>query len=164
MNDIVLRVLQINDAINQNIKSIYRLKRLPIKKSRYYVITLKKNKEKTIFERVSDFHNLLNIIKLPNEKLITKDRCFYLIGENYELVYCLEFYYKSPEKIGYIENIIPQVEFLHRMGTDLALDRCNWDKEKRNYVNIKMEDINLIKSFPNIYDRFVFVVKNMKKK
>lgn len=162
MCDISSRIMQINDAINKNIKSIYHIIRLPIKNARYYAVILKKNNEKNISDRINDFYEFLNSIKLQEEQLIIKNRCFYLVCKNYELVYCLEFYYKSPEKIGYIESNIPKIDFLHRMGTEMASKRYSWlDNEKKEIVKVKMSEPKLMEIKPNIFDRFAFIVKNI---
>ena len=165
MRDITLRILQINDAIYKSTLSIYHIKRMPIRNKRYYAVILKKNNDKAILDRVKSFYSLLNDIKNQNESLILKNRCFYLIGADYELVFCLEFYYKFPEKVGYIENGIPKIEFLYRMGTELASNKFScFDNEKKAIVGLKMNDTAIIEKLPNPFDRFTFIVKKFDNK
>ena len=97
----------------------------------------------------------------PEEKLYTDNRSFRIVGKEYQLVYCIEFYKKSAQKRGYIESGKVKTELLNRMGCEFAFRwlRQNQLSMEDDFVLSKMQEESFCARHPNPADRFIAIVK-----
>lgn len=117
----------------------------------HFVIRLRKSKQVSFPERVSELYGLLQACMLKNEKLICRNQSFIIEGESYSVTFYLEGY-KRANQIGFIEDGEPQVSLIHRMGYDemskwlhQAKEEYSWDTLYRlNCREYRNEEKNIL--------------------
>ena len=155
------RVCEFNNAIIANMKPIYLLRKLGTfyggrDKVANYVLTLKKDTDKSLEKRAEDFYDLLKNTLLETEKLNTCHRCFTIEGEYYHISYTLEAYSKCADRLAYIKDGQPCTELMHRMSCEAAFKWAenNIDRAYKKY-DYCMYKTEMLDAFPNPADRFV---------
>ncbi len=155
----------INDRLLQQPSPFYRLCKLPSKQGeKAYVLTLLKRTEMTVEEQIDLVYQFfLNCLK-AGETLKTDAKCFRIVGKDYQLVYCVEFYKKSAQKRGFVENGAVKTELLNRMGCEIAFRwlRQNHLSIEDAFVTEKLNDKAFCSIFPNPADRFIAIIKAYK--
>ena len=154
------RAKQLNDAIFQRHLEIFTIRSLDVaerqpEKTRYRVISLKKDYWKTPEERTQIIYETIKDNLIDGEILLTDNRCFTVKGKDYEIIYCIESYKKNADKIWYIENGVPCSSFIRRMGCELAFKWLKGNKEHRDIVVGRIYLEAMIKTYPNPADRFI---------
>lgn len=119
------RVYYINNFLLQNIKTIYRLRKIGFYisdgKSVYsYAVSIAKDHTHTIEEQVKSFYDTCEKLLNTEEKLITDKKCFKIVSDRLEVCYCIEAWKKRADTIAYIEDGQVKVELLHRMSCEQA--------------------------------------------
>lgn len=131
-----------------------------------YALTVTKD-ARSFKERTADFYQMLKSNLADGERLITKNKCFTVCGDGYEITYCFEGYKKSADKIGYVKNGIICTELIKRMPCDLAIKQCySFDERERENVYDRMKFRDWREKHPNPAERFVASVnlsKQLKK-
>lgn len=122
---ILNRVLCINNALLQSVKTVYRLRKIGynVSDGRFiyaYAVSIVKTSPYTIEEQVMLFYDACKKLLSNNERLITDKKCFKIVSEEFEACYCIEAWRKNADKIGYIEDGRVMVEPLHRMSCEQA--------------------------------------------
>ncbi len=155
----------INDRLLQQPSAFYRLRKLPSKQGeKAYVLTLLKRAEMTVEEQIDIVYQFfLNCLK-RGETLKTDSKCFRIVGKDYQLVYCIEFYKKSAQKRGFVENGAVKTELLNRMGCEIAFRwlRQNHLSIEDAFVLAKMQEESFCARYPNPADRFIAIIKAYK--
>ncbi|MBP3313522.1 MAG: hypothetical protein J6K84_02560 [Oscillospiraceae bacterium] len=119
------RVQQINESILQNVKTVYRLRKiqhaLVDQKPCYaYVISLAKNHAQSLKEQTLSLYQCLKSILSSDETLTTEHKCFKIIAEGFEVTYCIEAWQKHADTTAYMENGEVVTELIHRMSCEQA--------------------------------------------
>ena len=160
------RAKQINKVILDTQKPVWHLRRLcnddlKCYKSRAYVLTLRKDKEKTFEQRTKEFYECLQGCLLEGETLVTEDRYFKIIFDFCEIIYCLEAYKKHSNMIGYVENGTVKTDLLHRMSCEKAFKwQKNYTPDVESWcdpadIKARMYFNEMISAYKNPADRFV---------
>ncbi len=105
----VSRVYTINNILLQKLKNIYKWRKICVgvfeNKFEYaYVISLTKNHKNSIEEMVEDFYELCKSLLLDNETLITINKRFKIVSDEFEVTYYIEAWRKTADKLAYVEN------------------------------------------------------------
>ena len=119
-----------------------------------YVVTLRKDSQKSFADRCAEFYACLKKHLDTNEALDTRHECFTIVGEWYSISFCLEAYKKHPNMMGYYEGKFARVKLIRRIGCDEAF---RWLKENNKSVNRVRERMNFYemeRAYPNPADRF----------
>ena len=119
------RVQQINEGILKSIDTVYRLRKIQYnladnKPCYAYVVSLAKNYTHSLKERTLSFYEYLKNIISFDEVLITENKCFKIIAEDFEVTYCIEAWRKHADTTAYIENGEVVTERIHRMSCEQA--------------------------------------------
>lgn len=119
------RVQQINENLLQNIKTVYRFRKVQYdivdNKPLYaYVISLAKSYPLSLEEQILSVYNHLKSILLTDETLVTENKCLKIISNLYEVEYCIEAWRKNADKIAYIQDGKVVIELLHRISCEQA--------------------------------------------
>lgn len=120
-----------------------------------YVVTLRKDSQKSFQDRCKEFYTCLKKHLGENEVLSTKDERFKVIGEWYSVSFCLEGYKKHSNMMGYYEGKSARVKLLHRMSCE---EGFRWIKENGKSINAARKRMNFYEmeqAYPNPADRFV---------
>ena len=155
-----MRAQQLNNAIMQTQKPIWRLRRLDLFNAKHthtcsYVVTIEKDSS-SFEERTSKFYEMLKSNVLTTESLSTSCKCFTICGEGYEITYCLEGYKKSADKIGYVEDARICTELMRRMPSEVAAKQFkNFEEWEKIDICDRMKFSEWINCYPNPADRFV---------
>lgn len=155
------RIAIINNAIQRFIKPLFRIRKLGSydgtrDKFADYVVTLRKANGIPFEKRIESFYELLKSVLIKEEKLVTSNRCFTIVGDFYEISYTLEAYRKRADRIGYISDNKPCAELTRRMSCETAVDwaKNNMTKSYEKY-DYCMYVTEMVQAFPNPADRFV---------
>ena len=165
-NPLKHRANEINQIILNQQKCFYRLRRLPIENGSAfpYVITLKKLRDKTLEEQIDEYYTMFKNALMDDEVLLTDNRCFSIKGNGYSIIYCIEAYRRSADKIGYVENGKVSSSLIRRMSCERAFQllRKNrvykYDSFIVNHMNSEQYKIK----YPNPADRFVAILNEYK--
>lgn len=119
------RVQQINENLLNNIKTIYRLRKVQYtiigdKFICAYVISLSKNHRLSLEDQVLSVFNHLKSILLPNETLVTENKCLKIVSNLYEAEYYFEAWQKHADQLAYIQDGKVVTELLRRMSCEQA--------------------------------------------
>ncbi len=119
------RAGEINRYILHDIKFVYRLRKVGYvtvnnKPCRSYVISLMKSPSLSLDEQVLAVYDLLRSILLPDESLVTENKCMKIFSDSYEAEYCIEVWRKNADRIAYVRDGKVETELLHRMGCESA--------------------------------------------
>lgn len=129
---------------------------------RSYVVTLKKIPGITLEQRAEAFARCVFKALYDDEQLVCTDKCFRVIGDSYELCFCLEGYAKHPNQIGYVtEEGVSAVEMMHRMATEIAFGwmRANGGDSEKKRIMERMNSDELRGAYPNPAERFIASVR-----
>ena len=121
-----------------------------------FVVTLRKDTQKSFIERTTDFYNCLSKNLCEGEKLVCGDRAFHVCKGWYSITFVLERYKKHADMIGYYENGWAKQALIRRMSVEEAyrwMEGCS-DLEKKD-VKSRMYLREMTEKFPNPADRFV---------
>lgn len=121
-----------------------------------YVITLKKDIDKTFQERVKNFYNCLKNGLRDDEELKCDKEAFIVSGKQYSITFCLEGYKKYANMKGFYMNGLPSQALLRRMSIEQAfkwIENCSDIEEKD--IQSRMHFAEMEEKFPNPADRFV---------
>lgn len=155
------RAAIINKAIQISVKSVWELKKIYFAKSYIsyksaYVVTLLKDKNLDLNDRIINFYDLLKSTLIEGEELYTNNRCFTIYGDGYQISYCLEAYKKSADRICYFENGEPQSRLNRRMSMHSALQYFDkLSQREKDVVLERMSFDEMTRAYPNPADRFV---------
>ncbi len=160
------RANEINQIILNHQKCFYRLRRLPTESGSVfpYVITLKKLRDRTLEEQIEEYYTMFTSALIGDEVLLTDNRCFSIKGDGYSVIYCIEAYRRSADKIGYVENGKVSTSLIRRMSCERAfqfLRKHRVDKYDSFIVNHMNSEQYKIK-YPNPADRFIAIVNEYK--
>lgn len=157
----MLSARRLNDLIFKTQKPIWSLRRAVVitgnggKNSCSYVLTLRKD-HSAFEDRVARFYELLRSNLAEGEELKSGCKCFAVCADGYEILYCVEGYKKSADKIGYTENGQLVTELIKRMPYDLAeKQRAALKEDERHAVDARMKEAEWIAKYPNPAERFV---------
>lgn len=123
-----------------------------------YVVSIYKQKRKTIEEQTIEFDEVLRSVLKDGEELVHRNRSFIINGRGYRVTYCLEAYKKRCDRIAFIdeEKEIAKTELIRRMG---CVEARKWISDLRT---IEAEDIfermsisPMKRNYRNPADRFV---------
>ena len=179
--EIINRNAELIEKIHKNKKKyrIYVIRRLdcnPKGMPHSYCVTLSK-KDNCPFEKaIIDFDTCLKTCMPESGWIEYVDRMFSVHIGDAVYNFCLEAYKKSAQIGGYIEDGIPRVYLLHRMGIEQAVHRLkknSWQSWKKNNdwfipekvldeIKRRMNDPELVENYPNHADRFIASYKVMK--
>lgn len=160
------RVYKINNILLQKQKNIYRLRKICAgvfeDKFEYaYVISLTKNHKSSIEEMVEEFYTLCKSILLDVEILITNNKRFKIVSDEFEVTYYIEAWRKTADKLAYIENGKVKTELLHRMS-------CEQASSIYRELNVKpfsiINTVDFLKKYDNHADKYVALAKACKYK
>ena len=164
------RAKQINKAIRQKWQNeeFWRFSHVyssqsTQKATSYYVVVIKKQKEKGFCEKIKEFCETIEACLLPNERLICDSKCFIIDGEKYAIVYYLEGY-KRANLLGYMENGEPKVSLMHRMGYwEMAKWLAKASPLEREDTLSRLEFNEMKQSYEDMLDRLAASIKLTKK-
>lgn len=119
------RVQQINEYLMQNVKTIYRLRKighaeLGEKKSYAYAVSLVKVHSLTLEKQVAAFCAACKQMLREGEVLVTENRSFRIVSDAYDVTYCVEAWRKKADKVCYVQKGEVKIDFLHRMSCEQA--------------------------------------------
>ena len=125
-----------------------------------YAVTLRKDPEVSFAQRNEQFYSCLKNSLTDKESLICKNKYYTIKTPMYAINFVLEGYKKHPDRIGYVEDGVPCVAPLHRMGADEAYRSIQklYDTEKKD-IFCRMNFTEMKKAYPNPAERFVQSVK-----
>ena len=119
------RVHEWNQFLLQNAGPIFRLRKIGhsqagTRPAYAYAVSLAKDHRRTPEERVLRFAAACGEMLNETEWLITEDKSFRVVSEDFEVFYYVEAWRKCADRIAYLENGNPKVELLHRMSCEQA--------------------------------------------
>lgn len=159
------RQQELHQVILKEMKPLWNVRRINFfseerDKGAAYVVTIRKDPKASFEERNEKFYKCLSQNLRGEEKLICEDQCYTISGKWYKITYVLEGYKKHPNRTGFVENGIPRVDLLHRMGADQAfrwMATCS-DTEKSD-IQKRMQFQEMMNAYPNPAKRFVESMK-----
>lgn len=159
---LILRAQELNTAILNSQKPIYRLRKLPAYQppgsaSYAYVVTLRKCPDRPLIQRVQSFRDFLLGELIPAESLDYADKCFTVKGDGYVITYCLEAYKKNANQIGFFCDGMPASEVPHRMGCEAAFRwlRRNCSEKECSDIFALANSREMAAAYPNPADCFI---------
>ncbi len=157
------RVQQINEYLMQNVKTVYRLRKVFYdasegKEHHAYVVSLAKVYELSLQAQVENFYAACIQVLNEGETLLTEDRYFKIISETFELSYCLEAWKKNANKICYVQDGAVQIELLHRRSCEQA---AKLYKKKGISPLQAIAASTQLKEIKNPADRYVALCKKL---
>lgn len=165
--NVKLRIADYKNAILAQMKPIWLIRRIGVSRTERenyyaYVVTLRKDPEKSFDRRCATFYRCLSDQLRKDEEINTDSGCFTIIGEGYTISFCLEGYKKRPNQMGYYAQGRTQTKLIRRMGCE---EGFFWLKQHGIHVTAIWEKMNfaeLKQAYPNPADRFVACVNIQK--
>lgn len=168
--DIRVRERAFNDRIKQEESPVWRVENIYSgkyghKRISSFVVTISKELGYSFEYRTHRFWFCLMAHLNKNEHLEARDRCFIVEGEDYEIRYTLEGYRKHPDKIGYVDENGIHAELIRRMSCYESKKWAEKNCSDEELVNISESMVlpTLKKNYPNDADRYVYLVKRIRK-
>lgn len=162
-----LRADDYKRMILEKMQPIWRIRKIGVSRTERdqeyaYVVTLKKDPEKSFSRRCGDFYRYLGDQLEDGEELNTDHECFTVVGRRYRISFCLEGYKKHPDQMGYYARGRTQTKLMRRMGCEEAFF---WLKQNRIQLPAVLERMNfreLKQAYPNPAERFIASVNIQK--
>lgn len=119
------RVQNINAFLMRHLKTLYRLRKVGVpvsngKQVYAYVISLKKDPDRTLEEQIRLFYDICQGLLVDGENLTTDKVGFRISSDKFEACYRIEIWQKRADKTAYIEDGQVKVALLHRMSCEQA--------------------------------------------
>ena len=161
------RIADYKRAIRTEMKLVWMIRKISVLRTERdhdyaYVVTLKKDPEKSFADRCADFYRCLSGQLSDDEELSTDNECFTIVGKRYTISFCLEGYKKHPNQMGYYAQGLPQTKLIRRMGCE---EGFFWLKQNGIHITAILERMNfgeLKHAYPNPADRFIACVNIQK--
>lgn len=161
------RIADYKRAISTEMKPIWMIRKIGVSRTERdhdyaYIVTLKKDIQKSFADRCADFYRCLSNQLSKDEELSTSNECFTIVGKWYTISFCLEGYKKHPNQMGYYAQGLPQTKLIRRMGCE---EGFIWLKQNGICIAAILERMNfreLKQAYPNQADRFIASVNIQK--
>ena len=158
------RIRQVNEHILQNMRCIYRFRKIQAttkegKEACAYAISLVRTQPQSLEMQVLEFYELCKAALMPEETLVTENRCFKILSDTFVLVYCLEAWRKRADKVAYMQDGQVKIDALHRMSCEQASKIFRNGKVEPFAL---LEELEALKGYTNPADKYVALAKMMK--
>lgn len=156
------RIQQINESVVQNVKTIYRLRRIQSnvvdgKEQSCFVISLAKTEDLTLEDQTMAFYRHLSDILVEGESLSTEDKSFHINSESFCLTFCLEAWRKTADTRAYIHNGEVVIEPLGRMSCEQAAAVF----KKHNVDPLPLlNTLEVLQQYNNVADKYAALAKS----
>ncbi|MBR5519363.1 MAG: hypothetical protein IKU55_01465 [Clostridia bacterium] len=156
------RIREMNSFLQNNIKTIYRLRKIGVVQSEHpsiyaYVVSFKKDDIHTAEELVESFHALCKQMLANGETLCTANKCFTIVSKAQIVQYHIEAWKKRADRRLYFEDGCVKSEFLHRMSCEQAARIFKQHKLKPlDYLNT----LTILQKYDNFADKYCALAKS----
>lgn len=155
------RVQQINESISQNIKTIYRLRKIQCcmidsRENCAYAVSFAKTAGITLEEQAVAFYSHLSQILRSGESVAEEGKCVCVYGEDFALTYCLEAWRKTADKRVYIRDGVAVTEPLGRMSCEQAAAIFN---KNETDVLALINTLDILQQISDPADKYVELTK-----
>jgi len=157
------RVFEMNNFLLQNVKTIFRLRRIGLSKNNSkliyaYSVSLAKDHKHTLEELTEMFYTSCGRMLNDAEELITDKKCFTVSSSEFTVHYYVEAWRKCADKLAYIENGRVKVELLNRISCEQAA----YIFKKRNIDPLALINTSVdLEKYDNYADKYAALARSI---
>ncbi len=156
------RIQQINETLMGNVKQIYKLRKIwqdieGGKPRCAYVASLARCFGHTAEDQARLFYEQLQATLTGKECLLTENKCFTVVSNEFEAVYCVELWRKNADKIAYVQDGKIVIEQIYRMSCEQA--SAVFRKHKLQPLKL-LSTMEEVKEYQNPADKYTALAKS----